>query len=343
MKEWNAQKRKECKRKCKAHVAAHLGSCIGANVLYSLPIILLMLIVYLTMFGSSFALLVAGADESVVAQAMLRGTGSGLFTAVLLLLVVSGPLTFGLMRFYTDLTRGGRPGAGAVLQPITSGASLWTGIRMSFCLFLRSLMWTVPPTVLLTIGAVAVSAMSFMTGSPDSMTGGLIVLYAVYGLVSFLISIKLMTYSAGWVVLHDNEQYGVWNATRDASDVFRGRFGALLIFELSFLGWNLLALASVYLCFLLGMLGLTVIGGGLGIAVMAVSLIAALCVGLVVGSFVNGYYQTSFIAMFDYLATPEPQPMHFDWEPTGASAPTDSETETQTDGSPDEPHDKTQE
>ena len=227
MKEWNAQKRKECKRKCKAHVAAHLGSCIGANVLYSLPIILLMLIVYLTMFGSSFALLVAGADESAVAQAMLRGTGSGLFTAVLLLLVVSGPLTFGLMRFYTDLTRGGRPGAGAVLQPITSGASLWTGIRMSFCLFLRSLMWTVPPTVLLTIGVVAVSAMSFMTGSPDSMTGGLIVLYAVYGLVSFLISIKLMTYSAGWVVLHDNEQYGVWNATRDASDVFRGRFGAL--------------------------------------------------------------------------------------------------------------------
>ena len=109
MKEWNAQKRKECKRKCKAHVAAHLGSCIGANVLYSLPIILLMLIVYLTMFGSSFALLVAGADESAVAQTMLRGTGSGLFTAVLLLLVVSGPLTFGLMRFYTDLTRGGRP------------------------------------------------------------------------------------------------------------------------------------------------------------------------------------------------------------------------------------------
>ena len=81
------------------------------TVLYSLPIILLMLIVYLTMFGSSFALLVAGADESAVAQAMLRGTGSGLFTAVLLLLVVSGPLTFGLMRFYTDLTRGGRPGA----------------------------------------------------------------------------------------------------------------------------------------------------------------------------------------------------------------------------------------
>ena len=252
MKEWNAQKRKECKRKCKAHVAAHLGSCIGANVLYSLPIILLMLIVYLTMFGSSFALLVAGADESAVAQAMLRGTGSGLFTAVLLLLVVSGPLTFGLMRFYTDLTRGGRPGAGAVLQPITSGASLWTGIRMSFCLFLRSLMWTVPPTILLTIGAVAVSAMSFMTGSTDSMTGGLIALYAVYGLVSFLINIKLMTYSAGWVVLHDNEQYGVWNATRDASAVFRGRFSALLIFELSFLGWDLLALASVYLCFLLG-------------------------------------------------------------------------------------------
>ncbi len=341
MKEFNAQKRKELKRACKARVAAHLGSCIGADVLYALPIILLMLIVYLTMFGSSFALLLSGADENAIAQAIMRGTGSGIFTAVLLLIVVSGPLTFGLMRFYTDLSRGGLPGAGTVLQPITSGASLWTGIRMSFCLFLRSLMWTALPTVLLTIGAVSVAAMSYMSGSPNGMTGGLIVLYVLYGIVSFLINIKLLTYNAGWVVLHDNEQYGVWNATRDASAMFRGRFGALLVFELSFLGWNLLAIAAVYLCVLLGMLGLTVIAGGLGVAVMAVSLIAALCVGLVVGSFVNGYYQTSFIAMFDYLATPEPQPtMNFDWDPTGASAPTDFGTEAQTDDSSDEPHDE---
>lgn len=338
MKEFNRQKRKELKRACKAHVAAHLGPCIGANVLYALPIILLMLIVYVTMFGSSFALLLSGADENAVAQAMLRGTGSGIFTVVLLLIVVSGPLTFGLMRFYTDLSRGGQPGAGAVLQPITSGASLWTGIRMSFCLFLRSLMWTVLPTFLLTIGAIALAMMSYMSGSADGMTGGLIALYVLYGIITFLINIKLLTYNAGWVVLHDNEQYGAWNATRDASAVFRGRFVSLLVFELSFIGWNLLAIAAVYLCVLLGMIGLSIIGGSLGIAILIVSLIAALCVGLVVGSFVNGYYQTSFIAMFDYLATPEPQPMNFDWDPTGASAPTDFGTEAQTDDSSDEPH-----
>ena len=102
------------------------------------------------------------------------------------------------------------------------------------------------------------------------MTGGLIVLYAVYGLVSFLISIKLMTHSAGWVVLHDNEQYGVWNATRDASDVFRAASARFLIFELSFRleparPSRRSISASCSAC-----LGLTVIGGGLGIAVMAV-------------------------------------------------------------------------
>lgn len=338
MKEFNGQKRKELKRACKAHVAAHLGSCIGANVLYALPIIQLMLIVYVTMFGSSFALLLSGADENAIAQAMLRGTGSGIFTAVLLLIVVSGPLMFGLMRFYTDLSRGGQPGAGAVLQPITPGASLWTGIRMSFCLFLRSLMWTVLPTVLLTISAVAVAMISY--GSADGMTGGFIALYVLYGVVSFLINIKLLTYNAGWVVLHDNEQYGAWNATRDASAVFHGHFVSLLVFELSFIGWNLLAIAAVYLCVLLGMIGLSIIGGSLGIAVLIVSLIAALCVGLVVGSFVTGYYQSSFIAMFDYLATSEPQPMNFDWDPTGASAPTDFGTEAQTDDFSDEPHDE---
>ena len=75
MKTFNAQKRREIKRECRSRVSARLGTCIGANFLYGLPIVLVLLIVYITMFGSSFSLMLAGADETAVAQAMMRGTG----------------------------------------------------------------------------------------------------------------------------------------------------------------------------------------------------------------------------------------------------------------------------
>lgn len=345
MKEFNAQKRKEIKRTCKSHVSARLGTCIGANILYGLPIVLVLMIVYITMFGSSFALMLSGADENAIAQAMMRGSGSGIFTALLLTVVISGPLSFGLMRFYTELARDGQPGAGMVLQPFTSGASLWTGIRMSFCLFLRSLIWNALPTFLLTTAAIALGIVAFATGVNNIMNVLLVLLYILYFIATFFINIKVSTYSLGWVVLHDNEQYGAWNASRDASAVFRGHFGALVVFTLSFLGWDILAGGAVYLCILLGSLGAGLLGGGLGLAVMIVCLVAALCLGLVLGIFVSAYAQTSLIGMFDYLATPEPPSTSFeqtdyDWTPTGISAPTDTETQAHTDDSSDAPHDE---
>lgn len=344
MKTFNAQKRREIKRECRSRVSARLGTCIGANFLYGLPIVLVLLIVYITMFGSSFSLMLAGADETAVAQAMMRGTGSGIFTALLLTIVISGPLSFGLMRFYTDLSRGAQPGAGMVLQPFTSGSSLWTGIRMSFCLFLRSLIWNALPTFLLTNAGIVLVFLGIRSGSTNFLNVSIVILYVIYAIVSFFIGIKVLTYSLGWVVLHDNEQYGAWSASRDASAVFRGHFGALVVFVLSFLGWDILASGAVYLCILLGTLGAGILGGGLGLAVMVVCLVAALCLGLVLGTFVSAYSQTSLIAMFDYLATPEPQFASFeqadcDWTPTGASAPTDTETQAHTDESSDEPHD----
>ena len=215
---------------------------------------------------------------------------------------------------------------------------------MSFCLFLRSLIWNALPTFLLTNAGIVLVFLGIRSGSTNFLNVSIVILYVIYAIVSFFIGIKVLTYSLGWVVLHDNEQYGAWSASRDASAVFRGHFGALVVFVLSFLGWDILAGGAVYLCILLGTLGAGILGGGLGLAVMVVCLVAALCLGLVLGTFVSAYSQTSLIAMFDYLATPEPQFASFeqadcDWTPTGASAPTDTETQAHTDESSDEPHD----
>ena len=46
------------------------------------------------------------------------------------------------------------------------------------------------------------------------------------------------------------------------------------------------------------------LGGGLGIAVYAAAAVAAVCIALVLGGFVNAYYMTSFIGMYETLSAP---------------------------------------
>lgn len=113
-----------------------------------------------------------------------------------------------------------------------------------------------------------------------------------------------MTYNAGWVILCDDETHSVWNATREASAAFKGQYGKLFVFVLSFIGWNILLIGVTYLCGGLGVAGLVLVKGGTGIAIMVTALIAAVCLAVLLGAFLNAYELTSFFGMYEYLSAP---------------------------------------
>lgn len=304
---YSSQVRKDIKRACKARVKEHFGRCVGIQFLYTVPYVLLIILMYAAAFGKAFTLMLHGyaADDYAVSMAILNGMNS-IWVIVLIMLVITGPLLYGMMKFYIGLRRGEEPRVSILFKPFTSGRSLWNGIKMEFCLFFRSLLWILAPMIIFMIAVTALAVGSVVNGAPPSV-GGLIVLYLLFVLALIPISIKLMTYSAGWVVINDNEEYGVWAATRDGSHVFKGHYGKLFTFIFSFFWWYVLLFVVTYGCMLLGIFGLYAMGPVGGITVLILSFIAALCLEILIGAFLSAYVNTSFVALYEYFVTAQQQ------------------------------------
>lgn len=302
--EFTAQTRKEIKKACKGRVMNNLGRCIGINFLYMVPFALLLVILYLSLFGRVFAMAMSGyTDEYMLGMALARGMNS-VWVVVFLMIVISGPLTFGMMRFYLALQRGEEPGVSMLFKPFTSLRSLWTGIKMEFCLTFRSFLWMIGPTVVYMVLAFSLAFGAAMSGNVNSASTVVTILNILYIIALIPIEVKIMTYNAGWVILCDDETHSVWDATREASAAFKGQYGKLFVFALSFIGWNILLIGVTYLCGGLGVAGLVLVKGGTGIAIMVTALIAAVCLAVLLGAFLNAYELTSFFGMYEYLSAP---------------------------------------
>ena len=294
--------RRRVKRACRARAWDSLGSCVGIQLQYAVPYVLLAAMLCIALFGGIFSLLAAGVtDEYVLGRAALGGLNT-MWVILLVMLLVSGPLQYGLMKFYLGLRRGEEPGVSTLFQAFTSLRALWAGIRMVCCLLFRALLWLVGPTVVFTIALLSAAVQAALARQPAA--GTVTVLAVLYALAVLLIGVNLLRYQAGWIEMLDNPDCGAWDATARACRVFRGHYGSLLVFALSFVWWYLVLSVVTQLCLLLGDTGFGLLGGGLGIAVYAAAAVAAVCIALVLGGFVNAYCMTSFIGMYEALSAP---------------------------------------
>lgn len=301
--EFTAQVRKAVKRECKARVVENWSRCIGIRVLYTVPFVLLAVIQYLALFGRAFSMIVQGyTDEYRIGLAIMQGMNT-VWVVLFLALLIGGPLQYGIMQFYIRLRRGERPPVSTLLAPFFSLHSLWTGIKMGCCLAFRAMLWMIGPTVIYTLAVMSAALRAAVSGRLLSEET-LILSGLIYGIVLVLIEIKLLTYHAGWVVLHDQGEGSVWDASGNASRVFRGQYGKLLVFQLSFFGWHILRAGIWGLSLGLAAAGLDILPFGTGMAVFVLALVAALCLDIVLGSFVTAYVNTSFVGMYEYLAAP---------------------------------------
>lgn len=298
------QVRKTIKRQCKRRVKEQIGRCVGIQFLYAVPYFLLVLILYLTIFGDLFALYANGYRGNALSMAMERNLNS-VWPVIFVMLVVTGPLMYGMMRFYIGLFRGEEPGVSALFQPFTSLHSFWAGVRMEFCLFFRQLLWSVLPTALFFFVGMGLLVNAVASGhylTQTDLTVAVAVLYVFYQLVLIPIRIKVMTYQAGWVLISEHEALGAWDATRDGSGVFHGHYGKVLLFVLSFFWWYVLSGLVSGLCWLIAMFGFVFIPGASGFVAFLLALAAGACLGVVINGFLAAYINTSFIGLFEFYA-----------------------------------------
>ena len=307
--EFTAQTRKDIKREVKALVKDNLGRCIGIQLLYFIPYALLMVMLYATIFGKAVVMLASGAalDEYRLMMAVQQGLNT-VWLVLFLMLAITGPLQLGMMHFYASLSHGEDCSVGMLFHPFTSLRSFWAGIRMSFTIWLRGIIWSIVPTMLYTF---VLSGMAF-TLSNDAFDTAAAVLQIVYLLAMIPIQLKLQTYGAGWLLLVEDDSRGAWAATREASAAFSGQLGRLFVFDLSFIGWYVLMAAVVWGCLLLGTLGAAVLTPGMAVAVFAAVIVAALCLGVVLNGFISAYFHASFLRMYEHLRCVPAEPFPFE-------------------------------
>lgn len=99
---FTAQQRRKVKHDSRACVWDNIGRCIGIQILCAVPYVLLLVILYATLFGRVFALLAAGyTDNYILGSAAAEGLNS-VWGVLFVMLVITGPLQYGLMRGFTS-------------------------------------------------------------------------------------------------------------------------------------------------------------------------------------------------------------------------------------------------
>ncbi len=301
--EYNSEVRRRIKRECKARVSEYLGRCIGIKFLYMLPSILISVILYISVFGRMVYTLMSGnTNEMVLAELLSEGMNSNaVWIVTLVMVLVTGPLTYGIMQFYIALRHGEGPGVSTLFKPFTSAGSLFTGIKMGICLNFRSMLWMSIPTLAAT-SAWIMLAILFSDAGEVVLSLVSLCVYALYLVVSIPVKVKLKEYEAGWAVINGNEEVGAWNATGIGGGVFYRRFGNLFGFMFSFAGWYLLQFIAAGACSFLAAYAVAFIGGTVGVTAAVLAVVAMFCILLMISAFLTAYVNTSFLGLFEYLS-----------------------------------------
>lgn len=298
---FDAQTRKKIKKESKHKVKEALGRCILLQLLYSIPIMLITIMMYVSAVG----LQTNTGDSAFAGNA--AANANAMWLVLLLVFFVIGPLQYGTMRFYIRMHRGEEVSVGMLLQPFASLQSYGAGVRMMFCMFCRYVIWLFVPVFVLTM--IALFGMFTLTRSgwvsQSEMMQFVFGIYLIGQVILLPFMVKLMSYHVGWLELHDNEKVGVWAATRNGAELFHGYYGKLFVFLLSFAGWYLLSQAILLITNLIVNYSDVIASPTQALVVSIVALIAGGFLQIVVSGFLTAYFYTSFWGFCDVLAKRE--------------------------------------
>lgn len=305
MKPFDASVRKQIKKQAKQEVKSRLGSVIGTQILYSLPfaaigaVLYFMLIARILVFAFQFGTgAMAGASEDAMMLASLKLIGEVVLMclgAMVLYLLIGSALTFGLMQYFIRLYRGEKPTVGLLGYGFCGIRRFWNSIKLAVCIGFRSFLWLIIPTILYVVAALAFGLnAAFSGGDPD---GTIQVIYWIYVVVTMLIAIKIQTYYGAYILMDQNSSLGAWESTKQSSALFKGKYFALLVFELSYLPWYLLLIPLALVAALL--IGLVVMSSS--VLLMSICIAAVVILALIYVYYLTAYFNAAFFGICDYL------------------------------------------
>lgn len=296
-----SQLRKYAKAKSMAALKANFWRTLGVYAMYYLLFaavgVLGVLLFLGILLGAVYSMLpqmtVLPSSSEAIAMAMVGPIVAAYALLIVLVVLAAGPLTLLVTHYQISLQRGVPLTVGQTLSVLGRGRMLWNSIKLTGCLVLRALLWS-----LLLIFIMSIITAGMVNGSLLSIFFALLYVVAYFGWGLFLAA-KLDSYAGAWVLMEETPHLGAWEATKMSAQVFCGSTGGLIVFRLSFIPWGLLDL------FITLMLGFFADAGMSGAAIVLM-LLAMLALQFVYAAQIGTYTQTSLFEIFDVLRRGEP-------------------------------------
>ena len=235
----NSAARKQYKATARADIRTKFWPTMGAALLYTLPIILVSMILEIGTKGLS--------DSITIAELIRLYQYLGIYALVMFFLV--SPIQFGFKHYAVALARGEQCSPTQVFICFTSGKKYLTSLKLSLCIGIRSVGW-----ILLLYLCMIVTGLPILFIAEEM---GVFVVYVIIWtilmiLLASLFSVKIRRYDGAYINMIDTPDASVWQAVKACAPIFKGHNWELFVFDWSFILWILatvitLGIVGVYL------------------------------------------------------------------------------------------------
>ncbi|MCD8355131.1 MAG: DUF975 family protein [Clostridia bacterium] len=231
----NSDARKAYKAQARADIRVKFWSTMGAVILEMVPMVLIAMIMQIGIRGLS--------EYPTIEELLRLYKYLGIY--VIAAFLIGEPITFGAKHYFVSRARGEESSASQVLICFTSLRKYLTSLKLSLCILVRSLGW-----LALLYAVVFVTAIpAFLMNDSILLVVYMIVWIAILIVLTLFVVVKVRRYDGAYICMIDTPDASVWEAVKACAPIFKGHNWELLIFDLSFLLWEL---ASVCTCGIVG-------------------------------------------------------------------------------------------
>lgn len=227
----NSAARKQYKATARADIRAKFWPTMGAVLLYTLPVILVSMILEIGMRGLS--------DSATIAEIIRLYQYLGIYVLVMFLLV--SPIQFGFKHYAVALARGEACSPAQVFSCFTSGRLYLTSLKLSLCIAIRSLGWIALLYLCMFLTALP---MFFIVEQTGVFVVYVIIWAILMILLALLFSVKIRRYDGAYINMIDTPDASVWQAVKACAPIFKGHNWELLVFDWSFILWMLASVVT---------------------------------------------------------------------------------------------------
>ena len=224
----NSDARRQYKATARADIRTKFWPTMGAVLLELVPIFLITIIMQIGVRGIS--------DHATLEELMRMYQYLGIYIVAMFL--IGSPIEFGAKHYFVSLARGEACSPSQVLTCFTSGKKYLTSLKLSLCIGVRSIGWLLLDYAIIFIGIIPITLLA-LGESYIAMILVLAIYIVLVVVVTLFVAVKVRRYDGAYINMIDTPDASVWQAVKACAPIFKGHNWELLVFDLSFILWQL--------------------------------------------------------------------------------------------------------